>query len=398
MAGLLPVAEALARVLAGAVPLAEEWVPLAQADGRVLTRDLAATRTQPPAAVSAMDGYALHAADVPGTLPVLGESAAGRPYGAALPPGSALRIFTGAELPEGADTVVIQEDVTRAGDRVTIPQAAMAGRHIRPRGLDFAEGAVALTAGTRLDPRKIALAAAMNHALLPVHRRPRVAVLSTGDELVPPGTAPGPGCIISTNALTVATLVTREGGIATDLGIAPDRLDDTLAAVRGAREAGYDILVTSGGASVGEYDLMRDVIAHEGAELGFWKIAMRPGKPLMMADLGPMRLIGLPGNPVASFVCSLIFLLPLIRRLSGLAEVETATEEAVLGVDVGANDLRADYLRASLERRDGRWVASPFPVQDSSMIRVLAEAGALVLRAPHAPPAPAGSVCRIVRL
>ncbi|QCI68399.1 gephyrin-like molybdotransferase Glp [Phreatobacter stygius] len=398
MAGLLPVAEALARVLDGAGPLPEEWLPLAEADGRVLTRDLTATRTQPPRAVSAMDGYAVRAADLPGTLPVIGESAAGRPFAGALPPGTALRIFTGAEMPEGADTVVIQEDVARQGDRVLVSISVSPGRHIRPQGLDFAAGLVGLRAGTRLDPRKLALAAAMNHARLPVHRAPRIAILSTGDELVEPGTAPGPGQIVSSNALAVATLVQREGGIATNLGICADRLDETLAAVRGARQARFDILVTSGGASVGEYDLMRDVIEHEGATLGFWKIAMRPGKPLMMADLGAMRLLGLPGNPVASFVCSTIFLLPLIRRLAGRADVETPTEDAELGVDVGPNDLRADYLRAALAWRGGRLVATPFPIQDSSMVRVLAEADALVLRAPHAAAAPAGSPCRIIRL
>lgn len=398
MAGLLPVADALSRVLAGAEPLAEEWLPLAEADGRVLSRDLVATRSQPPADVSAMDGYAVRAADLPGTLPVAGESAAGRPFAGPLPPGTALRIFTGAELPAGADTIVIQEDAVRSGDTVTFASPATFGRHIRVAGLDFTEGLVGLAAGARLDPRKLALAAAMNHARLPVRRAPRVAILSTGDELVEPGTVPGPGQIVSSNALGVATLVRREGAVAIDLGIAPDRLDATLAAVAGARAAGADILVTSGGASVGEYDLMREVIAQEGAELGFWKIAMRPGKPLMMADLAGMRLLGLPGNPVASFVCSTLFLLPLVRKLSGRSDIEPATEPAALGIDVGANDQRADYLRATLEMRDGTLVATPFPIQDSSMIRVLAEADALVLRPPFAPAAPAGSACRIIRL
>lgn len=398
MAGLLPVAEALSRVLAGAEPLGEEWLALADADGRVLTRDIVATRSQPPADVSAMDGYAVRAADLPGTLPVIGESAAGRPFAAPLPPGAALRIFTGAALPAGADTIVIQEDAERAGDQVTFAAAAPVGRHIRVAGLDFTTGLAGLAAGTRLDPRKLALAAAMNHARLPVRRAPRVAILSTGDELVEPGTVPGPGQIVSSNALAVAAMAKREGAVAIDLGIAPDRLDETLAAVGRARAAGADILVTSGGASVGEYDLMREVIAKEGAELGFWKIAMRPGKPLMMADLGGMRLLGLPGNPVASFVCSTIFLMPLIRKLAGRGDIETPTEPAVLGTDVGPNDQRADYLRARLETRDGALVATPFLIQDSSMIRVLAEADALVLRAPFAERAPAGSPCRIIRL
>lgn len=385
-------------VLDGVRPLEVETVPLAEADGRTLAEDLKATRSQPPAAVSSMDGYAVRAADLPGSLRVIGESAAGRPSTVALGPGTALRIFTGGELPTGADAVVMQEKAVRSGDLVTMTEAAKPGQFIRPRGLDFAEGMTGLVAGTRLDPRAIALAAAMNHPMVPVRRRPRVAILSTGDELVPPGQQPGPGQIVSSNALAIAALVRREGGMPQDLGIVPDQLDATLSAVVQARDAGADVLVTSGGASVGEYDLMREVMDRIGARLGFWKIAMRPGKPLMMADLGRMRLIGLPGNPVASFVCSLLFLAPLLRRLSGARTVEMPLEPAVLGCDLPANDLRADYLRAQLSITDGRLIATPFPVQDSSMIRVLAEADALVLRAPFAAPARAGDPCAILRL
>ncbi|MFN3854096.1 MAG: gephyrin-like molybdotransferase Glp [Phreatobacter sp.] len=398
MSGLTSVADALAMVLDGVRPLEVETVPLAEADGRTLAEDLKATRSQPPAAVSSMDGYAVRAADLPGSLRVIGESAAGRPSTVALGPGTALRIFTGGELPPGADAVVMQEKAVRSGDLVTMTEAAKPGQFIRPRGLDFAEGMTGLVAGTRLDPRAIALAAAMNHPMVPVRRRPRVAILSTGDELVPPGQQPGPGQIVSSNALAIAALVRREGGVPQDLGIVPDQLDATLSAVVQARDAGADVLVTSGGASVGEYDLMREVMDRIGARLGFWKIAMRPGKPLMMADLGRMRLIGLPGNPVASFVCSLLFLAPLLRRLSGAITVETPLEPAVLGRDLPANDLRADYLRAQLSITDGGLIATPFPVQDSSMIRVLAEADALVLRAPFAAPARAGDPCAILRL
>jgi molybdopterin molybdotransferase len=397
MAGLTPVADALAKVLDGVSPLPEEWVPVGESDGRVLTRDLKALRSQPPADVSAMDGYALRAADLPGPLPVIGEAAAGRPFAGALPPGTALRIFTGGEVPAGADTVVMQEDAIRDGDRVTFT-GGRRGAHIRLKGLDFNAEVVGLAAGTLLDPRKLALAAAMNHERVPVHRRPRVAILSTGDELIEPGMVPGPGQIVSSNALSIAALVRREGALATNLGISADRLDDTLAAIAKARDGGHDVLVTSGGASVGEYDLMRAAIDAEGAELGFWKIAMRPGKPLMMADLKGMRLIGLPGNPVASFVCTTLFLVPLLRKLAGRADIGVPEEDAVLGRDLGANDLRADYLRGTLEMRGGQWVATPFPIQDSSMIRVLAEADALILRPPHAPPAKAGDACRVIRL
>lgn len=398
MAGLLPVDEALRRVLAGATALPEEWVPVGECDGRVLTRDLVAGRSQPPEDVSSMDGYALRAADLPGRLTMIGVSAAGRGFAGSVAPGEAVRIFTGAPVPAGADTVVMQEEAGRDGDHVVITGAARQGQFIRRRGLDFTEGLTGLSAGTPMNPRRLALAAAMNHATVPVHRRPRVAILSTGDELVEPGTAPGPGQIVSSNALALAAVVRRAGGEPSLLGIAPDRLDATLERVRLARAQGHDVLVTSGGASVGEYDLMQQVIAAEGATLGFWKIAMRPGKPLMMADLGPMRLLGLPGNPVASFVCATLFLRPLLHRLSGRSDSPDEAEEAVLGADVGANDLRADHLRASLATREGRLVATPFPVQDSSMIRVLADAEALILRPPHAPAAAAGSPCRILRL
>jgi molybdopterin molybdotransferase len=301
-------------------------------------------------------------------------------------------------MPAGADAVVMQEDVTRSADRATFAATPRPGQFIRKRGLDFSDGVMALPAGTLIEPRKLGLAAAMNHATVAVHRRPRVAILSTGDELVEPGTEPGPGQIVSSNAGVLAAVVRREGAEATVLGIVPDRLDATLAAVRRARAEGYDVLITSGGASVGEHDLMREVLRAEGVEPAFWKIAMRPGKPLMMADLGGMRLLGLPGNPVASFVCAMLFLTPLLRRLAGRTDILPDEEDAVLGAALAANDLRQDYLRATLAERDGLVVATPLPVQDSSMIRVLAESDALVIRAPHAPAVPEGAPCRIIRL
>ncbi|MBL8569624.1 MAG: molybdopterin molybdotransferase MoeA [Phreatobacter sp.] len=398
MAGLTPVADALAKVLEGAGPLPEEWVSIGDADGRVLSRALVSRRTQPPSDMSSMDGYAVRAADLPATLPVAGEAAAGRPFAGSMTGGTAIRIFTGAGIPDGADAVVIQEDVSRSGGMVTFRDRPAPGQFIRRKGLDFTEGAPALAAGMRLEPRRLALAAAMNHAAVPVHRRPRVAILSTGDELVEPGTEPGPGQIVSSNALALAAIVRREGGEATLLGIVPDRLDATLAAVRHSRAEGHDILVTSGGASVGEHDLMRQVIAEEGAEPSFWKIAMRPGKPLMMANLSGLRLLGLPGNPVASFVCATLFLGPLLRRLAGRNDILPIEESAALGIGLAANDHRQDYLRATLTDTNGKLVATPFPVQDSSMIRVLAEAEALIVRAPHASAAQAGEPCRIIRL
>jgi molybdopterin molybdotransferase len=398
----MPVAQALALVLRDAAPLPPEAAPLAQAPGRVLADDLAALRTQPPDDVSAMDGYAVRAADVataPVTLALIGEVAAGRPFGGTVGPGEAARIFTGGVMPRGADTVVIQEHTSRADGAVVVGKPTGAGRNVRPKGLDFAAGAVLLRRGRRLSDRDLALAAAMNHPTVPVHRRPKVAVLATGDELVMPGTAPAPGEIVYSNGFATMALAAREGCEILDLGIAPDRLPETIAAIRRASASGADILVTSGGASVGDYDLVQQALAGEGLALSFWKIAMRPGRPMLHGRLGAMHVLGLPGNPVSSYVCAFLFLVPLIRRLMGRADIEPVLEEAVLGGDLPENDERADYLRATLATGpDGRLVATALPVQDSSMLAPLAAAGCLLMREPHAPPARAGSPCTILRL
>jgi molybdopterin molybdotransferase len=399
---LLSVADALERVLAHAEPLAAEEVPLEQADGRVLAYDLKALRTQPPADLSAMDGYAVRAADVanaPACLQVIGEVAAGRPFTAAVNPGEAARIFTGGVVPQGADAVVIQEVTQkRDGDRVEIEKPSVKGRNIRPLGLDFRAGEVLLRKGHRLTARDLALAAAMNHPLVPVHRRPKVALFATGDELVPPGVEPGPGQIVYSNGFALAALIRREGADIADLGVIRDKLDETVAAVRDARELGADILVTTGGASVGDYDLVQSAFAAEGMALSFWKVAMRPGRPLMHGKLGAMHVLGLPGNPVSSYVCALLFLAPLMRRLGGRGDLTSPTEAALLGCDLAANDERADYLRATLDDGPDGAIATPFPIQDSSMMAPLAKAGCLVIREPHAPPAKAGSRCEILRL
>jgi len=398
---LLPVADALAQVLAGVVALPAERVALADAEGRVLAEDLAARRTQPPDDVSAMDGYAVRSEDVataPARLRLIGEVAAGRPLTAAIRPGEAARIFTGGVLPAGADTVVIQENTTRDGEIVTVTTATSRGRNVRPAGLDFRKGDVRLKKGRRLTGRDISLAAAMNHASLPVYRRPKVAVVATGDELVPPGTEPGPGQIVHSNAFTLAAVARREGADVIDLGILPDRLDETIAGVRRARDAGADVLVTAGGASVGEYDLVQPALAAEGVALSFWKIAMRPGKPMMFGLLGGMRVLGLPGNPVSAYVCSVLFVAPLIRKLLGRADIENPISQGVLGRDLPANDEREEYMRATLARRDGTWVATPFPQQDSSMLVPLAAADCLLIRPRFAPAAPAGTPCEFVKL
>src|SRR5215210_3371689 len=376
----MPVADALAAVLAGAEPLPEEMVALDAAYHRVLARDIAALRTQPPQAMSAMDGYAVRAADAShagARLRVVGEVAAGRPFGKRVGAGDAVRIFTGGVIPEGA-----------------LPR-----RHIRPAGLDFREGDVLLARGSRLTDRDLALAAGMNYPKLPVRRRPKVAILATGDELVMPGSTPGPGQIVYSNGYALRALARHEGADTTDLGIAADTREATAKGIRRARDSGADILITTGGASVGDHDLVKQSLEAEGVAMAFWKIAIRPGKPMMHGRLGEMRVIGLPGNPVSSYVCGFLFLVPLIRALSGRRAIYHRPQRALLGSDLGPNDLREDYLRVRLEGRDdGALTAFPVDHQDSSLVANLAAARALLIRPPFAPKAAAGSPCDILRL
>ncbi len=394
---LLPVAEARARLLAGVKPVGVETVALSEAAGRDLAADLAATLTQPPFPASAMDGYAVRAADAAiagAVLRLIGESRAGRGFEGALGPGETVRIFTGAPVPNGADAILIQENAVRDGDRITVAEPVEAGRFIRPAGLDFRVGDVLLEAGRRLDPRAIALAAAMNHARIPVRRRAVIAVLATGDELVLPGTKLGPDQIVSSNGVGMAAFVAEAGGERSDLGIAPDEPGGLSAAID--RAAGADVLVVIGGASVGDHDIVQDVLAAKGMDLDFWRIAMRPGKPMMVGRLGETRILGLPGNPVSALVCATIFLQPLIRGLLGMDTVDEV-ETAVLGADMPENDRREDYVRARIACDGDRLVATPFPRQDSSMLATLAASGGLIIRPPNAPAAPAGSSTRIIR-
>jgi molybdopterin molybdotransferase len=397
---LISVEQALQQVLAHAVTLPAEQVPLAQADRRVLAEDLKALRTQPPADMSAMDGYAVRASDVskaPARLKVIGEVAAGRPFDKSVGSGEAARIFTGGVVPDGADTVVVQEQANRDGDTVEIQKPAAKGRNVRPRGLDFRAGETAFARGHYLRARDLQLAAGMNHPLVPVYRKPKIVLFATGDELVPPGVEPGPGQIVYSNGFALAALAREEGANVIELGVVGDRLDETIAAVRKARELGADILVTTGGASVGDYDLVQKAFAAEGMELSFWKIAMRPGRPLMHGRLGATHVLGLPGNPVSSYVCAFLFLVPLIRRMSGRSDLAAPVESALLGCDLAANDERADYLRATLQTGNDEPVATPLPIQDSSMMVPLSRADCLVIREPYEPAAKAGSRCRIVK-
>ncbi len=398
---LMPVAEALRRVLAQARTLPAASVPLDDALGCVLTGDLIALRTQPPAAVSAMDGYAVRASDVaqaPVTLTVIGEVAAGHPFDGTVGAGQAARIFTGGVMPTGSDTVVIQELAKRDGDTVRFDKPTAKSRNVRNEGIDFTTDQVLLTKGRRLTDRDLMLAAAMNYPALSVHRRPKVAVLGTGDELVPPGSPPKPGEIVYSNGFALRALVRSEGAEAIDLGVARDRVEDIAAAVRRARDSGADILVTSGGASVGEHDLVQQALAAEGLDLSFWRVALRPGRPMMHGKVGAMQVLGLPGNPVSSYVCAFLFLVPLIRTLSGRTDIEPAPVTARLGRDMPENDERADYLRATLAAGLDGPIATPLPSQDSSLMAPLAKADCLLIREPHAPFAPAGSRCVILKL
>ncbi len=398
---LMPVAEALQRVLADAAPLPAETVALNDALGRVLTEDVTALRTQPPASVSAMDGYAVRAADVgaaPVTLALIGEVAAGHPFDGTVGPGQTARIFTGGVMPAGADTVVIQEVTQRDGDKVVVQKPVAQGRNVRRQGIDFSAGQVLLHKGHRLSDRDLMLAAAMNYPTLPVHRRPKVAIVGTGDELVPPGTTQGPGQIVFSNGFALSALVRSEGAEVADLGIARDRIDHIATKVREARSWGADVLVTTGGASVGEHDLVQKALAAEGLDLSFWRVALRPGRPMLHGRLGDMQVLGVPGNPVSSYVCAYLFLIPLIHRLAGRADVEPRPVPARLGADLPENDERQDYLRASLADGPDGPVATPLTAQDSSLMANLARADCLLIRPPHAPAAPAGSPCVILKL
>lgn len=399
---LTSVEVALAAVLDGVVPTASERVALARANGRVLAEDLVARRTQPPFDAAAMDGWALRAEDAPeagARLAILGESAAGHGFDRAVGPGEAVRIFTGAPIPAGADAIVMQENAGRDGDVLILAEAAVRGRHVRPAGIDFRKGETGLAAGTPIDFTRLGLIAAMNHADVLVHRRPRVALIATGDELVAPGVEPGPDQIVASNGAGISALIEQAGGEVVDLGIVPDDLGAVRAAIARGFEAGVDVLVTLGGASIGDHDLVHRALADEGVAFDFWKIAMRPGKPLMFGRRADVRVLGLPGNPAASLVCSILFLAPLIRALAG-RRVENATaESAVLGADLAANDLRQDYLRARLRvDPEGRLVADPVESQDSSLLLRFAHADALIIRPPHAPAARTGEVCRFLRL
>lgn len=388
---MITVEDALGRVLALAGPLPVEAVGLAQAHGRVLRASAQASRAQPPFAASAMDGYAVAGDATPGqSWQVVGEAAAGHAWTGPIGPGQALRIFTGAPVPDGATRIVIQEDVTRDGDTITLRDNADQARHIRPAGGDF-EAGFSLSAPRRLRPVDLALLAAMNVAEVQVSRRPDVAIIATGDELVMPGEVPRDDQIVASNAFAIAAIAESEGARARILPIASDT-DASLRAVFDLAR-GADVIVTIGGASVGDHDLVGPVADALGAQRAFYKIAMRPGKPLMAGQLGDAVLLGVPGNPVSSIVCAHLFLRPLLRSLQGLGPWPLQTATARLTCDLPANGPRTHYLRAALGP-DG--TITPFDRQDSSLLTVLAQADALLIQPAHDPGRSAGTIMRYV--
>ncbi len=395
---MLALEEARARVLAAVRPVGTEWVALTEALDRVLAEDLRARHDQPPTAVSAMDGYAVRAADTdpPGRwLRLVGEGRAGGPPAAAIEPGLAARIFTGAPLPPGADAIAIQENAQAEAGRVRFTRASRPGEFVRPAGLDFRAGSPGLSAGSLLDPRAIGLAAALGHGWLPVRRRPRVAILATGDELVRPGEPVVPGRVASSNSVALGALVRRLGGEPLDLGIAPDTPDGLARSLDGL--GAIDLLVTSGGASVGDYDLVRGTLGARGLALDFWTVAMRPGKPLIFGRLDAVPVLGMPGNPVSALVCGLVFLRAMLLAMLG-RPTDLPIEPLPVAGDLPANDHRADHLRAQWVECHGRRLVAPAERQDSSMLATLARADALILRPPHAPPVEAGAIVPTVPL
>lgn len=401
---LLTVAEAQGRLLDGVAPMAaSETVSLHSADGRVLWGDIRANLTQPPFDASAMDGYALRGTDAPlpgAVLTVIGESAAGHGFSGSAGPGETVRIFTGAPMPDGADTVLIQEDAERLDDghriRTTFPITI--GRHVRPRGQDFLQGEAVLGDGTLLDFARLTLIAAMNHAEITVYRKPLVAIIATGDELVRPGTVPGPHQIVGSNTFGIAALARQNGADVLDLGIVPDQPQAIAEAIERAQRANADVLVTLGGASVGDHDLVQSTLIACGMQLDFWKIAMRPGKPLMVGTLGAMRVLGLPGNPVSSMVCGLLFLEPLLGRMTRLTPFRRDAV-ALTTTALAANDKRQDYLRARLGRDEaGALIVTSYGKQDSSMMKIFAQSDCLIVRPPNGERLESGAACPVMLL
>ncbi|HUJ04251.1 MAG TPA: gephyrin-like molybdotransferase Glp [Rhizomicrobium sp.] len=393
---MISVEEAVAHITSAFSPVESETIAIAEAHARVLARDATAKFDQPPFPVSAMDGYAVHGSDidkVPKELRVIGSAPAGHPFKGRIGAGETVRIFTGGVVPEGADAIVIQEDTEARGDTVIVKEAPKPGKHIRAAGLDFRKGDILAKAGKRLTARDLSLIAAGDVAHVSVRRKPVIAFAATGDELSLPGEPRKPGGIVASSVYGLSALIEKWGAEAKDLGIVPD----TAEAIAELAHTKADLLVTLGGASVGEHDLVQRALGPKGFTLDFWKIAMRPGKPLIFGRVGALPLLGLPGNPVSTLVCAVLFLRPAIAAMLG-TDTAAPLLSARLASELPANDSRQDYLRAKLTHASGELVVEPFAVQDSSMLSVMAAADALILRAPHAPPAKAGERVEILPL
>ena len=394
---MISVDEAVQRVLRAFAPLSLETISLSEALGRVVAHDAVAAIDQPPAPMSAMDGYAVCAGDVrlDAEFAIVGEAPAGRPFAGRVGAGQAVRIFTGGVVPEGADAVVLQEDAVAQGNRVRIKEPPQPGENVRQRGLDFRVGDVLLERGRRISSRDLALLASSDFARVEVVRKPRVAIVATGDELSRPGEPRAPGGIVASSTFAVQSMIREWGADAVDLGIIPDRTEAFAGLADAVR--GMDLIITLGGASVGDHDLIQSALAPHGFVLDFWKIAMRPGKPLIFGRLNNSPLIGLPGNPVSSMVCTLLFVRPALSAMLGTpytAPVKTAR----LAAPLRANGKRQDYIRARLSVSNGVFVADPFALQDSSMQKVFAHADGLIIRRVHAPAAAAGDEVEVFLL
>ena len=395
---MLSVDEAVARISAAFACLNTETVPIAKAAGRVIGLDAFAPFDHPSSAMSAMDGYAVRAADVaivPTEMRVIGEAPAGRPFEGQVGQGEAIRIFTGGVIPEGTDTVVIQEDTRQVDRTVTILETPRHGQNVRERGLDFRTGTLLLPKGRVLSARDVALLAAADFVMLDVVRRPRVALIATGDELSRPGAQRKPGGIVASSTYALAAMVEKWGGVATDIGIIPDRAEAFGELPGEVTDA--DLIVTQGGASVGDHDLVQTALKPYGFALDFWKIAMRPGKPLIFGRLNTTPLLGLPGNPVSAMVCAILFLRPAIAAMLGATYLPTIAK-VQLAAPLAANGARQDYIRARIVRRPEGLLAEPFAVQDSSMQRILAESDGLIIRAIGAPAGAIGDKVDVLML
>jgi molybdopterin molybdotransferase len=403
---MLSVQDALAQILAEAGPIGVEDIGLRAADGRTLAEPLHALRTQPPEAVSAMDGYAVRSEDAAAgaTLSIIGTAPAGKPFSGVIGQGQTVRIFTGAVVPNGADAVIIQENVTAKDNSIILVETVAAGANIRPAGLDFHKGDLLLDSGTLLNARNIALAASGNHATLKVFKRPKIAVIATGDELALPGSALQAGQIVASNSFSIMALAERHGAEVLDLGIVDDDKSLIRGAISQALSNGADVIVTLGGASVGEHDLVQECLKAEGVDLGFWKIAMRPGKPLMFGtkardiedvSLPPVHVLGLPGNPVSSYVCAELFLVPLIASLQGRSHAPQILS-AILANALSANGPREHYARAKIigVAENGLPLVSTFADQDSSLLTPLSDADGLVVQAANDPGLPSESIVK----